>query len=319
MVFHVIPLKSEMKIPYVNSSVLDIDSCANVVFRKPPTADELAELRALADSGQPIALTIGYDFFPKSIGELDLSYIAHIPSLQSLRLTYVAGLRTLDFLEAVPNLRFLHIDATKTSQLSLRPIRFLRSLRVLKLEKQGADLDIVTELPALQYLSVQSSPQKDLSFLGKMDCLRALRIGLGGAFNLNFLKDSKLGYLELYQLRGCTAHEILPITNASHLQVLLLDSLKNVCSLPRIDQVRRLHLREMNGLTDISALASCSKLEELIVEGAKKLTPQDFIPLRGLDTLKRLNAGLGVPKKNEAVASMFNLPQALSINDFAFE
>ena len=307
-----------MKISYLSEPVVDLNRCVNVAFDKPPTAKTIAELKTAAKASRPIALTIGYDFFPTSKGELDLGYLADLPSLQSLSLTYVAGLRSLDFLESLPGLRFLRIDPTKTSKLSLRPIRSLRSLQALKLDKQGTDLDVISELPELQYLSVQSSPLENLDCLTRSSSLRALRIGLGSLNDLSFLAGTKLRYLELWQVRGLLTQDLEPVTKASRLEALMLDTLGKVTSLPRLEEIRRLHMREMNGLTDLHALSSAKKLEDLIIEGAEKLTPDSLTPLKNLRSLKRVSIGLGSQRQNETVAEMFKLPSPVPIYDFEF-
>lgn len=307
-----------MKISYLSEPVVDLDRCVNATFDKPPTAEKITELKTAANGSRPIVLTIGYDFFPTSKGELDLSYLADLPSLQSLSLTYVAGLRSLDFLESLPSLRFLRIDPTKSSKLSLRPIRFLRSLRALKLERQGTDLDVVSELPELQYLSVQSSSLKNLDCLTRSNSLRALRIGLGSFKDLSFLAGTRLRYLELWQVRGLLTEDLEPVAHASNLEVLMLDTLAKVTTLPRLEQIRRLHMREMNGLTDLHTLGSAKKLEDLIIEGADKLTPDRLMPLKNLSSLKRVSIGLGSQRKSETVAEMFNLPSTVPIFDFEF-
>lgn len=307
-----------MKISYLSKSVVDLDRCVKVAFDKPPTAEKITELKAAGKANRPIALTIGYDFFPTSDGELDLSYLADLPSLQSLSLTYVAGLRSLDFLESLPGLHFLRIDPTKTGKLSLRPIRFLRSLQALKLDKQGTDIDVISELPELQYLSVQSTPLKNLDCLTCSSSLRALRIGLGSFKNLSFLAETKLRYLELWQVRGLLTEDLETVANASCIEALMLDTLAKVTTLPRLDHIRRLHMREMNGLTNLDALGLAKKLEELIMEGANKLTPHSLTPLKNLSSLKSASIGLGSQRKNDTVAEMFKLPSAVPIYDFEF-
>jgi hypothetical protein len=307
-----------MKISYLSKPVVDLDSCINVVFDKAPTAEKIAELKTIANVSRPMVLTVGYDFFPSSTGELDLSYLANLPSLQSLSLTYVAGLRSLDFLESLPSLRFLRIDPTKTSKLSLRPIRFLRSLQALKLDKQGTDIDVISELPELQYLSIQSSPLKNLDCLTRSSSLCALRIGLGSFKDLSFLAGTKLRYLELWQVRGLLTQDLEPVVKAPRLEALTLDTLGQVTALPHLEQLRRLQMREMNGLTDLHTLASAKKLEDLIIEGADKLAPDSITQLKNLSSLKSVSIRLGSQRKNQTVAEMFKLPPTVPIYDFEF-
>ena len=71
-----------MKIPYLSESVIDLDRCIKVVFDKPPTAAGVEELIAAANESRPIALTIGYDYFPTSNSDLNLSYLGSLSSLQ---------------------------------------------------------------------------------------------------------------------------------------------------------------------------------------------------------------------------------------------
>jgi hypothetical protein len=200
----------------------------------------------------------------------------------------------------------------------LKPLQGLRELRVLELDRQFTDLEIITRLPNLEYLSLQSLAARPLDWLGELAELRALRLAMGSAKDLRFLRDSSVRYLELWQIRGFTNADLDVLANPGALEVLFLDRLTGITELTAIPTLRRLHLNGMTGLQSIGDMRGFTSMQELIVESSKQLTPDAFQAIAGHPVLKRARIGLGSDRANREVEALLNLPPPPPLFDFEF-
>ena len=91
------------------------------------------------------------------------------------------------------------------------------------------------------------------------------------------------------------------------LQLLFLQALRNVRTLPSLAQareLRRISLRDMKGLRDFSPLESAPALEEFALMEASQNQPGDVAPLFRNPSMRRISASFGSSKKDREFERM---------------
>jgi Leucine-rich repeat (LRR) protein len=226
-----------------------------------------------------------------------------LTKLQSLSIG-IYSLKDFDFLSGLPDsgLRKLSLGATKSKKPSLRHLERFGELRKLYIEGQEKDIDVIAKLPRLEDLTLRSVTVKDLGFLRYLSNLWSLDIKLGGTNNLSALAGmDRIKYLELWQIRGLK--DISVISTMRGLQYIFLQSLPHIATIPDLSKLlalRRIHLDNMKGLNDITALATAPLLEELMHCSARGMKPAHYADLLASKTLKRIFVGFGsIGKSNE--------------------
>jgi hypothetical protein len=168
---------------------------------------------------------------------------------------------------------------------------------------------VISELTALERLSIRSITLPDLSLMLPLRKLVALEIKLGGTTDLQLLpRIGEVRYLELWLIRGLD--DIRPIGQMGSLRSVFLQALKRVERLPDFSgapSLRRVHLMQMKGLRDLRPLATAPAIEELLLVEMPHLELDDLRPLRDIPGLRAVTLGLG-SRKNEAATAMLDLP-----------
>lgn len=226
--------------------------------------------------------------------------IAEIKNLKSLSLG-IFGLRNFRVLEQLPTgLRSLSLGATKSKRPSLDSLRGLRSLRNLYLEGQSRCIEVLSELPELEDLTLRSISQLDLKFMQDLPRLWSLAIKLGGMHDFTGIEGKEsMKYLELWQVRGLKDLEVVGTLHG--LQNLFVQSLPNVESFPRVTQskdLRRIVVESLKGLRDFEALEAAPALEEFALIDGRMQTPKQLLPVLRNPCLRRGSAGFGSDRKN---------------------
>jgi len=232
--------------------------------------------------------------------------VADIPGLESLSL----GIYELDdfsVLERVsPKLSVLSLGPTLSKKPGLAPLARFRRLRVLYLEGHRKEIGVVSDLQALEDVTLRSVTTPDLAFLANLPRLWSLDIKLGGIRNFAAIEGKEsIEYLELWQVRELDNIDIVGALPG--LQNLFLQSLpcvKSFPSLSRSRQLRRIMLENLRGLHDFSALQYAPALEEFGFVDARKQAPTELLPVLRNRSVRRAFAGFGSDCRNAEFAQL---------------
>ncbi len=226
--------------------------------------------------------------------------IARISGLESLSLG-IFELKDLSVLERIaPGLTSLSLGATRSKKPSLAPLCRFRSLRVLYLEGHTKDIEVLSDLPELEEITLRSITTPDLGYLAQLPKLWSLDIKLGGIRGFEGIEGKEsIKYLELWQVREL--RDIKVVGTLSGLQNLFLQSLPHVELFPCLRDsaaLRRVVIENMKGLRDFTALESAPTLEEFALLDGRKQTPQQLLPVLNNPRVSRVTAFFGSDRKN---------------------
>ncbi len=230
--------------------------------------------------------------------------LAELPHLESLDIG-ILDLTDFNILAQVPqSLTALSLGATRSKRPTLTHLSRFRSLRKLYLEEQSKGIEVLSELRALEELTLRSITTPDVQYLRDLPKLWSLDIKLGGIRNYAAIEGKpSIKYLELWQVRELRSIEF--IGTLPGLQNLFLQSLPQVSALPRLSNskaLRRIVFENLKGLSDFTALHSAPALEEFaLVDGAKQ-TAEQLLPVFTNPHVRRISASLGnAAKQNEFI------------------
>ena len=226
--------------------------------------------------------------------------LAELRSLESLSLG-IFELIDFSVLERLsPGLTSLSLGATRSKRPTLAPLSKFRSLRVLSLEGQSKDIEVLSELPELEDLTLRSITTPDLQYLGLLPKLWSLDIKLGGIRSFVGIEGKEsIRYLELWQLRDLRSIDV--VGTLPGLQNLFLQSLPHVESFPVLTgsiALRRIVVENLKGLRDLTALETAPVLEEFALLDGRKQTPEQLLPALNNPRVRRISAFLGSDRKN---------------------
>ena len=291
-----------------------------VQFFEPVSSELLASLNAELFSQRPDVELRAYGF-PGKI--CDLSFCSLLPNLRKFRadsLQEAVGVETIsaipqltllgigieslesfDFLRDVsPAITELSLGETRSKKPDLTPVGRFKSLKRVSLTGQQKKVEALGECLELEVLMLRSVTLDSLEIIRALPRLWSLDLKLGGTSDLSALKGlENLKYLELWRIRGLENIEV--ISTLIGLESLFLQTLGRVSAIPpleRLTRLRKVHLEELSGLTDISSLAGAPALEELR-HIASKSRVEDYLPLLESRTLRTAHVGFGSVKKNQ--------------------
>lgn len=232
----------------------------------------------------------------------------NVEAVESLQLLQeldigILELESFSFLYNVsPTLNRLGLHSTLSKKPSIGMISRFPNLRTLYLEGQQKGIEAISDLPALEDLTLRSISTPNLDYVKGLNKLWSIDIKLGGIRNLKALREMpQVKYLELWLVRQLT--DLSPISEMTGLQRLLLQALRNVTALPdlsKLSRLRRIDLSEMKGLRDLSAIETAPALEEFLFTSASGWEPQQFRKLLEIPTLTSALVGFGSLRKNQA-------------------
>jgi hypothetical protein len=216
--------------------------------------------------------------FDRSI--MDLEFLRYFPTVKRFWVDAPwLTLRSLDglgYLSAKTDT--LHIGRSRHG-LSLEPLRRFTHLRRLYLEGETNDLDVISELVALESLTLRSITLPSLAPLRPLAALRALELRFGATPALHGIgKVGDLRYLELSKMFGFD--DLTPLEELENLEFLCLHSLPRVTRFPDLDslpKLRKLDLEDVPGLTP-AELARWSTQLQIDSNWDRPVLPPDLVP-----------------------------------------
>ncbi len=202
-----------------------------------------------------------------------VEHIADLENLEELSIG-IFSLDSFDFLKQLPNgIKSLSLAATRSKKPRLQILSRFRSLTHLYLEGQQQGIEVLSELKKLEDLTLRSISTEGLDYISTLPRLWSLDIKLGGIKNLSAIVNKEsIKYLELWQIRGLS--DIRFVSSLHGLQSLFLQSLINVTAIPDLSKLyhlRRLHLENLKGLKDVSAIRHAPALEEFLHISAQNI------------------------------------------------
>lgn len=232
--------------------------------------------------------------------------IGELPHLTELSLG-IFELQGLDVLDRVaPTLSVLVLGATRSKKPRLESLARFRSLKTLYLEGQGNGIEVLSDLPELEDVTLRSITTTDLNFLAPLRRLWSLDIKLGGIRSFRGIEGKDcLKYLELWQIRELQQADV--VASLSGLQNLFLQSLPRVTQLPPLDHctaLRRAVLQNLKGFTDFTAFESAPALEEFSLIEGNRQQPEQLVPVLRNPALRRVSAYFGSDRRNRDFARL---------------
>jgi hypothetical protein len=157
-------------------------------------------------------------------------------------------------------MRDLRIAGTARNNLDLAPLREARVLGELFIQGHSKNIEVLAQLPKLVKLTLSGMPKAlNLSFVGGIRHLRALKLLLGSRASIDEISHKRLEELEIVWVRG----------------------LQSVGDLRRFPALRRLFIENQAQLGTLPLAGA--KLREVSVHNCRNLTS-----IKGLETLSRL-------------------------------
>jgi hypothetical protein len=226
--------------------------------------------------------------------------IAAISGLESLSLG-IFELNDFNVLERIsPRLTSLSLGATRSKKPSLAPLNRFRSLRVLYLDGQSKDIEVLSGLHELEDVTLRSVTTSDVDYLGRLTKLWSLDIKLGGIRGFKGIEGKEsIKYLELWQVRDL--RDISVVGTLPGLQNLFLQSLPHIGLFSRLSEsarLRRVVVENLKGLRDFTAFETAPALEEFALLDGRKQTPQQLLPVLNNPRVRRVSAYFGSGRKN---------------------
>ena len=232
--------------------------------------------------------------------------IAGIPQLVSLSL----GIFELDDFSVLdlipPTLTRLALGSTRSKKPDLASVSRFQSLQVLYVEGHNRNIEVVSELPELEDLTLRSITTRDLRHLSPLQRLWSLDIKLGGIRSFAGIdRKESIKYLEIWQVRDL--HNVDIVAALPGLQNLFLQSLPHVQTLPALSRsqaLRRVVVQNLKGLRDFSALEGAPALEEFALLQGEKQSPEQLLPVLRNPTVRHVSAHFGTDRKNREFARL---------------
>jgi hypothetical protein len=303
------PLQRNVESPLTTTMLSPLDArCRVVQFDRRLTDGDFRVLGQFLSQYPKVELR-AYGSYDGSIRDLD--FLEYFPTLRGFQADVYHSLEDIEGLRQLrEDLTFLGLGQTKR-RFSLAPLTRFRSLRALYLEGQTKDIGVISELVDIRRLTLRSITLPDLSLIVPLTGLRALDLKLGGTRDLSLLPAlTNLLYLEIWMVKGFD--DLRPVAEARSLEMLFLQSLKNVTSIPSLHKLTHLtsvHLETMKGLQDLSPLLTAPQLENVSLLDMGQLQPEDVAMLAAHPTLKTAIVGLGSKRKNDAATALLPLPR----------
>ncbi len=238
---------------------------------------------------------------------------------------------SLTGIEQLPNLETLVLDSDQIDESkSLVNAKSLKSL-TLDMYDGKMDFSVLGMMPWLEEINVSSQSLRDISFVSKMNGLKALHVKYGT-------------FLSLEPLSGCSQLEELTIESCDELkdmgEVSSLTALKNLklelpygCPQPDLGSLTEMEELYLDGFDSTGFLRNMGNLKTLTLDGCTVSSPDDFAGLTNLKTLRctsfvatardygfvtRLPAledlNLGGTATYDDISGIFNMPSLKRLN-----
>jgi hypothetical protein len=238
--------------------------------------------------------------------DLDLSFLKHLPDLESLSievktiqngleighlkklrdLTIVSNQNDFSFLSNLDSpleSLFIATDESKYAKTDISIILKFKQLKSLRILRYKNNLkQIVTELPELEELVLSSiSGLKDISFIAEKQTLKKLQLNACGIDNYEPIKKLKnLKALGLWKPANLESLDF--ISELTDLHYLFLQTVTQPLKFPNIDNLRKLKrvvLYSVKSISDFSTLSNVKHLKEFGFYDIQGQKPEDFLPI----------------------------------------
>lgn len=213
----------------------------------------------------------------------ELSTLVENPAeLKEMSLSY--GLKSLEGLENFPGLERLTIDGPENAE--LKELVHLKSLKSLTLEDcdEISDFSVLSVMPWLEELSVDSEGIRDIGFVAGMPALKTLSLTDAMVLNLNSLEgNTSLTSLTIDscdEMKDCSS-----IAGLTGLEQLSLD-LPYGCAEPDLSGLTQMRDLTLGSFESTAFLGSMTGLERLRLERCGVDRPSAFSALSNLTYLK---------------------------------
>ncbi|WP_077610902.1 leucine-rich repeat domain-containing protein [Clostridium sp. Marseille-P2415] len=197
-------------------------------------------------------------------------------------INFVAGLEDLSGLNGFQNLESLTLEGSNLSDIKdLVNMKSLKSLNLMNCD-DVTDFTVLSVMPWLEELSVESEAVRDIGFLSNLPNLKAFSLTDAQVLEVNDLAATGLTSLtiddcdEIKDLSG--------IAGLSGLTGLSLDIPYN-CPQPDLSGLTGLTSLSISGAKDMGFLQNMKSLESLLLEGCKINNNDVFSGLTGLKRL----------------------------------
>lgn len=224
-----------------------------------------------------------------------LAGIARLQELQEVHLEVqtVVDAEEILRLDKLERLRLWNVSAADGQSLG-EIVGRLQGLRLLEVRWSDVEVAQIAVLPRLEKLILIGTRVRSPRALMELaPRLKLLTLQLSGSLSDDVSEEDTGGFLAA-------------LTNATHLDLCATDfvSSSNLFAISTLSMLKTLHLSQP--LTDISALANLSELQELFMVGTPDL---DWSPIANLKSLTAVNQGSSANEWNESsMAALSVLP-----------
>lgn len=211
-----------------------------------------------------------------------------------------------------PGLVRLSIDETRTRALDVKVVTRLSHLKRLSLTGHPKFHHVASKLGHLEFLYLRGIPIRDAGLFDGWDALREFKLS-GGKWSgpQVFEPLRELSSLEIGRIQGLADIDWLSqLENLEEFEIFWQPGVTRIGDLSAMRRLRKFVAQTMNGLQDVSGLATAPKLEEVMLGGCPKLELPSLRALVGHPTLRRVWAGNGTVRGNaEARAILGHLSE----------
>jgi len=262
----------------------EIEKCENLnriyrfQFKQPPKNGQLDRIISAIKKRPEIELRFYGDYSEELI---DWGSLTEIQNLQ-IDLWETNDLQEVSRLR---NLKRLGITKNVKSKVSLEILEPLKNLKTFY-TSISKDLDTISKLPNLEFLSLNEIKKDNLDFLANLKNLQDLWLSMGSFKDFSGLaKIETLKRLQVHQVRGFDSEIINPILkDCSQLWALKLDNLKGIKNLDFIPSMSKIKYLSMEGIKNLETYAPIKNSKTMETIAGYNCRPAD----KSLDGLKRL-------------------------------
>ncbi|MEQ1763227.1 MAG: hypothetical protein ABL984_08795 [Pyrinomonadaceae bacterium] len=301
------PFIRELKSPVGRDQLRPLDPRCNVVqFGSPLSQADIERVSEFLRGYPEIPLRI-YGHYS---GAEDLSFLKYFTFLKGFQAD-VFEIKSWNGLEYLPDsIEFLAFGSTRR-KFSVAFLERFRNLKDLYLDGHLKDINVLSTLKSLEFLTLRSITLPDLSPIVPLKQLKGLALKLGGTKELGMLGELlSLRYLELWMIRGLT--DLTAISSLSELRYVFLQTLKNVAALPsfaNLSRLERVYIEDLKELKDLSPVAEAPNLQELALASMRHLSLDDLSCFVNHPSLKAAGIGLCSVRRNAQARELLGLPE----------
>ncbi len=272
-------------------AIIDAGRMPTIQFSRPGYSQEL--LRAVDDLCAHLGHGLEVRFYGHHLAPFDAAVLAAIPHVRRLSVDclsaivneqMIADLSALQSLSFgvywfdnpnflaglnLANLRRLRLSETAKRNFDLGPLTAAKCLEALLVEGHTRSIDSLAHLGALQTLTLRAIPKNcDLSFVGRIESLKALKFILGGRASFNEISHPQLENLEVVWVRGLET--IGPLERFPNLRSLIIEDQPRLSAIDLAGApLQYVMLNNCKTLNEIGGLDDLDQLVEIRISRTK--------------------------------------------------